>query len=68
MLPEDAVHDLVDTHGLTIKDAKTLVNLDDGERLDYFDRVLELYRKKLDHYESFESARLAQRSRLVANW
>lgn len=27
--------------GLTVKDAKTLVSLDDGERLDYYDQVVE---------------------------
>ena len=27
--------------GLTVKDAKTLVSLDGGERLDYYDQVLE---------------------------
>lgn len=40
-LPEKTVGELVSEHGLTIKDAKTLVDLEDGARLDYFDTVLE---------------------------
>lgn len=35
------VQELIQSHGLTIKDARTLVELDDGERLDYFDQVCE---------------------------
>lgn len=38
-LPDRTVEELVQTQGLTIKDAKTLVDLDGGERLDYFDHV-----------------------------
>ena len=40
-LPDKTIDDLVQGNGLTIKDAKTLVDLDGGERLDYFDSVLE---------------------------
>ncbi|KAL8832968.1 MAG: hypothetical protein Q9170_004604 [Blastenia crenularia] len=38
-LPDENVQDLVKHYGLTIKDAKTLVDLEDGDRLDYFDQV-----------------------------
>ena len=38
-LPHKIIGDLVAKSGLTPKDAKTLVDLDDGERLDYFDEV-----------------------------
>ncbi|KAI4148293.1 MAG: hypothetical protein LQ341_001632 [Variospora aurantia] len=40
-LPDRTVEELVQAQGLTLKDAKTLVELDDGERLDYFDNVCE---------------------------
>ncbi|KAI4114975.1 MAG: hypothetical protein LQ338_007928 [Usnochroma carphineum] len=35
------VQELIQEHGLTMKDAKTLTELDNGERLDYFDQVCE---------------------------
>lgn len=38
-LPDDILKDLTTHSGLTSKDAKTLMVLDDGERLDYFDDV-----------------------------
>ncbi|KAL8664113.1 MAG: hypothetical protein Q9202_003297 [Teloschistes flavicans] len=38
-LPDQTIGELVQEHGLTLKDAKTLVALDDGERLDYYDSV-----------------------------
>ncbi|KAL9611608.1 MAG: hypothetical protein Q9167_003766 [Letrouitia subvulpina] len=40
-LPEKTIGELVSEHELTIKDARTLVDLEDGARLDYFDAVLE---------------------------
>lgn len=41
MLPDQSIKELVDVVGLTTKDAKTLVSLDSGERLDYYDEVLD---------------------------
>ena len=41
MLPDESIKELVDVVGLTVKDAKTLVSLDGGERLDYYDEVLD---------------------------
>ena len=38
-LPDNILKDLTTYSGLTSKDAKTLMVLDDGERLDYFDDV-----------------------------
>ena len=40
-LPDDSISELVRVYGLTLKDAKTLVEIDDGARLDYYDEVLE---------------------------
>lgn len=38
-LPDALINDLVEKSGLSEKDARTLVLLDDGDRLDYFDEV-----------------------------
>ncbi|KAL8727324.1 MAG: hypothetical protein Q9181_005747 [Wetmoreana brouardii] len=43
-LPDDTINDLVENHGLTLKDAKTLVALEDGERLDYYDHARQEFR------------------------
>ena len=40
-LPHDSIQELVNVCDLTIKDAKTLVELDGGSRLDYYDEILE---------------------------
>ena len=40
MLPESLVSHLVDQYQLTTKDAKTIVKLDDGQRLDYLESTL----------------------------
>ena len=46
-LPEDLIRRLVDDFGITAKDAATLVELDDGERVDYYldvvDRMLRMH-------------------------
>lgn len=41
MLPDQSIEELVNVMGLTVKDAKTLISVDNGERLDYYDEVLE---------------------------
>ncbi|MCJ1358676.1 MAG: hypothetical protein MMC33_008676 [Icmadophila ericetorum] len=40
ILPDQQINRLISEHSLTLKDAKTLVALEDGERLDYFDIVV----------------------------
>jgi aspartyl-tRNA(Asn)/glutamyl-tRNA(Gln) amidotransferase subunit B len=40
MLPDQQAQLLTEQYGLTLKDAKTLIALDDGRRLDYFQDVL----------------------------
>ena len=42
-LPDKILYDLITYSGLSAKDAKTLITLDDGERLDYFDEVKSLW-------------------------
>ena len=63
-LPEDTIKDLVENSGLTIKDAKTLVALDDGDRLEYFDEV------RLSCHEQGVGLKdgSQQFDRTVANW
>lgn len=41
LLPDEQLHSLIDPSGcnLSVKDAQTLVLLDDGERLAYYQRV-----------------------------
>lgn len=70
-LPDENIQDLVQHHDLTIKDAKTLVDLDDGERLDYFDAVCEEY--YLLRFHSKESNEMEQSTKrkssvMIANW
>lgn len=81
MLPDESIQDLVRVVGLTIKDAKTLVSLDGGERLDYYDEVLgglgcsvESIKSVLADVASADEARGASAVRLqkyaktAANW
>ena len=46
--PDEIIDDLVTNSGLTLKDAKTLASIDDGERLDYFDEVRDHVNELLD--------------------
>ena len=63
-LPENTIRDLVNNSGLSMKDAKTLVSLDDGERLDYFDKV-----RLLCHEDNIGSNGQTQPfDKTVANW
>ena len=63
-LPEHTVKDLVENSGLSVKDAKTLVSLDDGDRLEYFDEIRILCREK--NLGSVDQ--LSHIDRTVANW
>lgn len=40
MLPQEQIQFLVEKHKLSNKDAKTMVSLDGGRRLDYLEEVL----------------------------
>ncbi|MCJ1465217.1 hypothetical protein MMC07_003833 [Pseudocyphellaria aurata] len=62
MLPDESINNLVTVMGLTLKDAKTLVILDDGARLDYFDDIL--FEMKKD--ETVQEER--HYAKTVANW
>ena len=40
MLPQEQIRYLTEEHSITVKDARTLVLLDDGQRLDYLEDIL----------------------------
>lgn len=47
-LPDQSLRTLVEVFGLSVKDAKTLVGLDDGDRLDYFYTVIDCLKAMVD--------------------
>lgn len=56
-------------NGLSLTDAKIMVSLDDGKRLDYYQSVCQLVRKGLEGAES--SSALDGKTRIgrtAANW
>ncbi|KAL8786303.1 MAG: hypothetical protein Q9195_008263 [Heterodermia aff. obscurata] len=79
-LPDTSIKELVDEFKLTLKDAKTLISVDDGKRLAYFDQVLAGLVKTLQSGEcpdlpeqylrdpSITKADKTEYARLVANW
>ncbi|KAL8900066.1 MAG: hypothetical protein Q9207_005872 [Kuettlingeria erythrocarpa] len=70
-LPDQIIAELVGEHGLTMKDAKTLGELDDGERLDYFDLVCDELAVLLSEVTEPPGTVLERRRNLsvtVANW
>ena len=64
MLPDEAVRQLVDKYGLSTKDAKTLVPLDGGNRLDYFYTVI----SQLVNDNDDSGDKRAELGRVAANW
>ena len=66
MLPDDIANMLVQSseYGLTIKDAKTLVALDDGDRLEYYLDVVEILGKEF----SENSQSLEKVGKITNNW
>ena len=63
MLPDEQTQILTSKYGLTLKDAKTLISLDGGTRLDYFHDVFNALPQKLAGARGFEET-----GRLVGNW
>lgn len=66
VLPDESLATLIDDpdHGISAKDARTLVSLDDGERLEFYYETLDYLRSELD--EGSDAWKKA--SKLVANW
>ncbi|KAI4718399.1 hypothetical protein E4T48_05436 [Aureobasidium sp. EXF-10727] len=67
-LPDSTVSRTLNDFGLSMKDAKTLFSLDDGERLEYCAETIELVQAKLSAQESNDSQAEAKVGKLVANW
>ena len=74
MLPDDSIANLVNDLELTLKDAKTLVALDNGARLDYFDSILDelavLRYREISSEQEWQEWGLQDRkyAKTVANW
>jgi len=63
-LPDRELRILVDGYGLSVKDAKTLVGLDDGDRLDYFYAIIDYLKNQGDgHLTDYR-----EYGKMVANW
>ncbi|KAK0835955.1 hypothetical protein LTR91_012996 [Friedmanniomyces endolithicus] len=61
-LPDKLQQDLQDEHNLSLKDSKTLIDLDSGERLDFFLRTVHSVTAELG------ISGQAQVGRMVGNW
>ena len=70
MVPEEQVKVLINDFGITRKDANTLVSLDNGERLDYFELVTSMILKQSDEeaLSGVKSTGKAETGLLVSNW
>ena len=69
--PDRMVEELVQYFGLTIKDAKTLVELDDGRRLEYFDLVRSDFvalRSQVKGHSQVATTDEKEWSVIIANW
>ncbi|KAL8803128.1 MAG: hypothetical protein Q9182_003378 [Xanthomendoza sp. 2 TL-2023] len=70
-LPDSTVEELSRRDGLTIKDAKTLVELDDGMRLDYYDLARAEFEALLSRYDRSTNTKGPQYKKsgvIIANW
>lgn len=47
-LPDETVERVVKSYGLSLKDAKTIVGLDDGDRLEFMEETSAILKEKLD--------------------
>ena len=63
-LPDNTVERVRTHYGLTLKDAKTIVSLDDGERLEFLEEVVQLLTDRLGRPET----ELAGLGKLTGNW
>ena len=72
-LPDRLLDMLIDSeaYGLSVTDAKILLSIDDGERLDYFQEVVDLLVEK-SYEEGFTEAKTLEvkvsHGKLVGNW
>lgn len=70
VLPDQLTEFLVTSadHKLTLKDAKTLVALNDGERLNYYETVRVMLKQRLQEDFSSDDMTGKQIGRTTANW
>ncbi|KAF2213730.1 hypothetical protein CERZMDRAFT_38806 [Cercospora zeae-maydis SCOH1-5] len=64
-LPDDTVERVVDSYGLSLKDAKTVVTLDDGDRLEFMEETVDLLKQRLAGTEHDTQHKLGK---AVGNW
>ena len=64
ILPDQQIKRLIEDHEISLKDAKTLVELDNGERLDYFDSVLSILVAEM----SLSTKERKKHSKIIADW
>ncbi|QIW96249.1 hypothetical protein AMS68_001767 [Peltaster fructicola] len=62
-LPEDTIQRVQQTYGLTAKDARTIVSLDDGDRLEFMEQTVHLLKEKLP-----DASELTKVHKTVGNW
>ncbi|KAI9799168.1 MAG: hypothetical protein M1833_004208 [Piccolia ochrophora] len=55
-------------HGLTIKDAKTLMSLDDGNRLDFYETVRAIVHTSIAEPKTAQSLTVSDSGRVTGNW
>lgn len=67
-LPDRTLARTIKDFGLTMKDAKTLLSFDDGDRLDYCAETVAKTVQKLAHQQSDGSIDKAKVGKLTANW
>ncbi|KAM3414133.1 Glutamyl-tRNA(Gln) amidotransferase subunit B [Cercospora zeina] len=64
-LPDDTVERVVNSYGLSLKDAKTVVALDDGDRLEFMEETVALLKQRLAGTEHGTQHKLGK---AVGNW
>lgn len=65
-LPENTVERVVHRYGLSPKDAKTMVGLDDGDRLEFMEETIESLKQKWQ--EQTQPEDLHKFGKIVGNW
>lgn len=63
MLPDEQTHILTTNYGLSLKDSKTMVELDNGKRLDYFYDVASML--VVSTHDDQKQVRIGK---IAANW
>lgn len=72
ILPDESIQQLVGDLEITLKDAKTMVALDDGERLDYFHEVMARLRDSMGDSNAtedvYQTSMYRKTAKTAANW